>query len=68
MRLIAFVLAAAVAGIVSGAAVAQGQWREHGYANQGFGIAWPAEPFTTMKTLGQPSSARSSATISSRAR
>ena len=44
MRLIAFVLAAAVAGIVSGTAVAQGQWREHGYANQGFGIAWPAEP------------------------
>ena len=44
MRLIAFVVAAAVAGIVSGTAVAQGQWREHGYANQGFGIAWPAEP------------------------
>ena len=44
MRLIALVLAAAVAGIVSGTAVAQGQWREHGYANQGFGIAWPAEP------------------------
>jgi hypothetical protein len=44
MRLIAFVVAAAVAGIVSGTAVAQAQWREHGYANQGFGIAWPAEP------------------------
>jgi hypothetical protein len=44
MRLIAFVLAAAVAGIVSGAAVAQGQWKEYGYANQGFGIAWPADP------------------------
>lgn len=44
MRLIAFVLAAAVAGIVSGTAVAQAQWREHGYANQGFGIAWPGEP------------------------
>ena len=44
MRLIAFVLAAAVAGIVSGTAVAQAQWKEHGYANQGFGIAWPAEP------------------------
>jgi hypothetical protein len=43
MRLIAFVLAAAVAGLVSGAA-AQGQWKEYGYANQGFGIAWPAEP------------------------
>ena len=44
MRLIALVVAAAVAGIVSGTALAQGQWREHGYANQGFGIAWPAEP------------------------
>jgi hypothetical protein len=44
MRLIAFVLAAAVAGIVSGTAVAQAQWKEHGYANQGFGIAWPGEP------------------------
>jgi hypothetical protein len=44
MRLIAFVLAAAVAGIVSGTAVAQAQWKEYGYANQGFGIAWPAEP------------------------
>lgn len=44
MRLIAFVLAAVVAGIVSGAAVAQAQWKEYGYANQGFGIAWPADP------------------------
>ncbi len=44
MRLIAFVLAAAVAGIVSGTAVAQAQWKEYGYANQGFGIAWPADP------------------------
>jgi len=39
MRLIAFVIAALV---VSGPASAQ--WKEYGYANQGFGIAWPAEP------------------------
>jgi hypothetical protein len=41
MRLIAFVLAA-VAMVVSGPAAAQ--WKEYGYANQGFGIAWPADP------------------------
>jgi hypothetical protein len=39
MRLIAFVLAALV---VSGPAAAQ--WKEYGYANQGFGIAFPADP------------------------
>jgi hypothetical protein len=39
MRLIAFVLAAF---IVSGPAAAQ--WKEYGYANQGFGIAFPADP------------------------
>jgi hypothetical protein len=41
MRLIAFVLAALVM-VVSGPAAAQ--WKEYGYANQGFGIAWPADP------------------------
>jgi hypothetical protein len=39
MRLIAFVVAALV---VSGPAAAQ--WKEYGYANQGFGIAFPADP------------------------
>lgn len=42
MRLIAFVLAAAIASIVSGPAAAQ--WKEYGFANQGFGIAFPADP------------------------
>jgi len=42
MRLIAFVLAAAMASIVSGPAAAQ--WKEYGFANQGFGIAFPADP------------------------
>jgi hypothetical protein len=41
MRLIAFVLAAA-AMVVSGPAAAQ--WKEYGFANQGFGIAFPADP------------------------
>ena len=39
MRLIAFVLAALV---VSDPAAAQ--WKEYGYVNQGFGIAFPADP------------------------
>jgi hypothetical protein len=41
MRLIAFVLAA-VAMVVSGPAAAQ--WKEYGFANMGFGIAFPADP------------------------
>ena len=44
MRLIALVLAAAVAGIVSGTAAAQANWKEYGFANMGFGIAFPADP------------------------
>jgi hypothetical protein len=44
MRLIALVLVAAIAGIVSGTAVAQANWKEYGFANQGFGIAFPADP------------------------
>jgi hypothetical protein len=39
MRLIAFVIAAL---IVSGPASAQ--WKEYGFANQGFAIAFPADP------------------------
>src|SRR5215212_5524227 len=39
MRLIAFVLAALV---VSGPAAAQ--WKEYGFANQGFAIQFPADP------------------------
>ncbi len=44
MRLIALVLAAAVAGIVSGTAAAQANWKEYGFTNMGFGIAFPADP------------------------
>ena len=43
MRLIAFVVAALVGSLVlSGPAAAQ--WKEYGFANQGFGIAFPREP------------------------
>ena len=43
MRLIAFVLAALVGSLVmSGPAAAQ--WKEYGFANQGFAIAFPADP------------------------
>jgi hypothetical protein len=43
MRLIAFVVAALVGSLVmSGPAAAQ--WKEYGFANQGFGIAFPADP------------------------
>jgi hypothetical protein len=41
MRLIALA-AAALALVVSGPAAAQ--WKEYGYANQGFGISFPADP------------------------
>jgi hypothetical protein len=41
MRLIALAITA-LALVVSGPAAAQ--WKEYGYANQGFGIAWPADP------------------------
>jgi hypothetical protein len=41
MRLIALAVAA-FALVISGPAAAQ--WKEYGYANQGFGIAWPADP------------------------
>jgi hypothetical protein len=41
MRVIALAVAA-LAMVVGGTAAAQ--WKEYGYANQGFGIAWPAEP------------------------
>jgi hypothetical protein len=44
MRLIAFVLAALVGSLVAIGPTAAQVWREHGYANQGFGIAWPADP------------------------
>jgi len=39
MRLIAFILAALVVS-----APASAQWKEYGFANQGFGIAFPADP------------------------
>jgi hypothetical protein len=43
MRLIAFVVAALVGSLVmSGPAAAQ--WKEYGFANQGFGIAFPRDP------------------------
>jgi len=43
MRLIAFVVAALVGSLLmSGPAAAQ--WKEYGFANQGFGIAFPREP------------------------
>jgi hypothetical protein len=42
MRLIAFVLAAAIASLASGPAAAQ--WKEYSYIVEGFGIAFPAEP------------------------
>jgi len=43
MRLIAFVVAALVGSLVmSGPAAAQ--WKEYGFANMGFGIAFPADP------------------------
>ena len=43
MRLIAFALATLIGSLVlSGPAAAQ--WKEYGYANQGFGIAFPADP------------------------
>jgi len=41
MRMIAFVLAALLM-VVSGPATAQ--WKEYGFANQGFAIAFPADP------------------------
>jgi len=43
MRLIAFVVATLIGSFVfSGPAAAQ--WKEYGYANMGFGIAFPREP------------------------